>query len=483
MDFSKICKKTQEICDFLNESADFSKLRNIEKGMVKKYGKGAFGQGTFGVELEFDIEVEGEIFDESFFEENFRDEIKDSLFKYSRKFDSDFEDWINDKRYDIDRRNAWEYSNYGPIDPDTWEDENPPPDMDDYEDDDDDDDTERFEKDLEEWTDKRRDIEKDFEDWEKYSKDDLKEEFADEIVDKWNWGEYIYLDTDMLISNWKEEFLENEKERVTEFLESMGEKVGTFSSKETWDVGEDEGGIEVRSKHLTMKDFNTLYKLMKLIDRDYKTGGRFSAHVHVGVGDMDTFDILAMSTLVDEKSLLKDLSKDRIESGIGEYARLNDELHKKIISKLEDRTLRHSDTNKGVSGIINKFNTISFDRYFGTNLISYDVRKTIEFRYFSSEVVGDPKKFFKWIKYFLLLPQIAKTRKRIVLGNEKGNRVVLLRLSGNKIGVVYEHDYIKIKQNPHLKPQDLRTQTSDDDTISYKIRDYKSKKKQKEVGV
>ena len=439
----------------LLEKVSFDKLRNIERGLKKKHGQKAYGPGTFGVEFEFgdpdavDVDIDELIWDNE-------SEIVDYLERYEPgSFLSDYQDWMLDEHPSPQSVDDWEYDNPEPESLEDWESYNEMPKENDFEDlgdfeeaySDWDDQRDEIIQVRDSWEDEKSQIEDAYDEWER-DFDDYKEEFANHILNSDNLMEYLDHDEILdIVGN--DGGMSDEIENVRHYLRrELKQNVGYESSKTDWEVHED-SGIEIASRHLTMKDFPLVAKLMKHIYTNYSVSGNQSAHVHVGIEEMDDFDIIVMSTLVDEDALMNDLSPDR---ELGQWAQLNTVLHKRIIEKFENTI----ESSGKIMDVIDLRDLYKGSRYFGTNLQSTRRRNTIEFRYFSSQIVEDPKKFFKWIKYFLLLPQVAKSRKQAVLGNEKGKRIILKRLPGKKVGVIFEKNLQKIRQPQYIKPKDMK---------------------------
>lgn len=427
--------------DLLPEYVSFDKLRSVERGLKKKYGQASFGDGTFGVELEFSP---AEYLDIDEIIEAQRDDVA-RLIANERKFDSEYEDWLQEQREHIEGRygyDNWDDS-YGPPTVEIWEEDYPEPDIRDY------DDEQDFDVAHADWVDKRNDVENDYYRWDRYDREDYRDEFIDKIFSEDRVLEFVDEDDIRSLGNMDTEAQAEALDSVTEFLVMKGEKVGNAPKSDTWGVFyEHDNMIEVASRHLTMKDFNLLHNLMDMIYRHFATHGNSSAHVHVGVSNMDPFDVVAMSTLVDEKKIVKHIDPDR---NFSQWAKLKNSLHRHLSSRLVTKT-------DGQSTIIQLSDLLGHvDRYHGTNLEAFSQHSTIEFRYFSSKIAKNPKLFFKWIKYFLLLPQIAKTRKQVILGDKVGERIILKRLPHEKVGVVFEKNFKKIKQDPHLRPADIKS--------------------------
>jgi hypothetical protein len=65
----------------------------------------------------------------------------------------------------------------------------------------------------------------------------------------------------------------------------------------------------------------------------------------------------------------------------------------------------------------------------------------LEFRYFSSQIAPYPGKFQNWIKYFMLIPRIARSRDQFVIGKGEKFPMVFTRESKDKtkITILDEH--------------------------------------------
>jgi hypothetical protein len=192
----------------------------------------------------------------------------------------------------------------------------------------------------------------------------------------------------------------------------MHEKVNRETSTETeWNVGYDGNNIEIRSKHLNQNEFNLVDSICKFV-ADQSTSGKMSAHVHVGLpSDFDAYDLLAMTTLVDEDAIKMVAGKDR---SFSKFSKLRDSLHDAIFSSIKLK----SEFSYNVTYMSNEQlkNLLKFlDRNHGTNVSSILFHNTVEFRYLSSNIASDSNTFIEWIKYFLLLPKIAKSRNTILI--------------------------------------------------------------------
>jgi hypothetical protein len=151
-------------------------------------------------------------------------------------------------------------------------------------------------------------------------------------------------------------------------------------------------------------------------------------HVHIGVpSDFDMFDVLAMSTLVDEKAIKSAVAMDR---DFNSFAKLRRSLSNAIYNRIHEYMRRQSEnvpksftlTNAQMKEVLSHF-----DRNHGTNIAAFNEHKTIEFRYLGSDMADQ---VLKWISYFLLLPRIAKSRNQVKLDTIYNEQIVATRMPG-----------------------------------------------------
>ncbi len=185
-----------------------------------------------------------------------------------------------------------------------------------------------------------------------------------------------------------------------------------------WTLSEDSLGIvEIRSPILQAKDFDAVRQVGEMIRKE-KVTGETSAHVHIGMPpDTDPFDLLAMTTLVDEKSIKKDEGRER---NFDRFANLNRQVHKDLYDWLKPQEY-------SASQMMEKIGKLS--RYIGTNVTAWFSTRTVEFRYLSSRM--NPDKLIKWIDYFMELPNIARSRNQIRIQTREGAMVATRRHNGN----------------------------------------------------
>ena len=209
-----------------------------------------------------------------------------------------------------------------------------------------------------------------------------------------------------------------------EFLKSRGQTVGETASKSDWNVGMDGENIEIRSRHLTPSDFGIVKDLLSNYVRGHITHGETSAHIHVGLpSKFCPFAMFALSSLVDEEHLKKDISQNRHLS-LHRFAALRKSfetvINHSFINRLNNE--KKDAVNIPLWNFYHIVRGIS-SKHTGTNLLhvgdEVHQHNTIEFRYFSSDFKTDSdiSKFIKWIEYFILLPKVAQHRNRIKFGN------------------------------------------------------------------
>lgn len=421
------------IKEILLEAVPFDKATDIEHELRKKYDE--LEGYTFGVEFEFEPVIETEYLS--------RDDIAKKL---SDKFgmlggeslSRDYYDWITDQRNSaaaswsrrygtLDTINNYDDS-YGPMSVDTFEESIKEPQIDDYSTE------EEYNDAYNEYEEKKDEVESDYSYWERRNNiDDYIDEFISMLVRANTWTDYLD----------EEEFqvkdMEGSIDNAYEFINSLGENVRKDDKPDstTWAVGEDGPNVEIRSRHMsqTGHDFDIISKVGNWVS-DQATSGKTGMHIHIGVPrDFDMFDVLAMSTLVDEETIKKEVSVDRDFSS---YAKFRRTLVNNIFSRIYDYMRRTNDVEKLPKSFILTNAQVKelmahFDRNHGTNIQAFSEHKTIEFRYLGSDIAY---KVLRWINYFLLLPRIAKSRNQIKLDSIYGETLVATRLPG-KIQFTY----------------------------------------------
>jgi len=214
-----------------------------------------------------------------------------------------------------------------------------------------------------------------------------------------------------------------------------------------WTVGQDGPNTEIRSPILKKENMDQVDLVSAFVDHQITDSGT-GLHIHIGVPkDFDAFDLLAMTTLVDEEQVESDLRASKVRRDLG-FAKLRSEVSKNLIGVISRikfggqlQTKPFQMSNKELLETIN-----SADRYAGTNIKAFAKYKTVEFRYFGAH---NTKILPKWINYFLQLPAIAQKRNRIVLRAPlSGKKLYAIRMPGG----VTQFELIENSQRPTIKP-------------------------------
>ena len=411
----------------LKEYVSYKNQRDVETGLLAKYGEsGAYGPGTFGVEFEF--EPSGRNIDDA--------ELGSEIIRHASSYfiwrvlpsDPAFEDayreWVFEERSRVNRRfSIWGWDDaYGPPDADQWLEMNPKPEDEDA---------------VYDWEIAYNSADREYTRWERRDLDDYYEKFIDEMGDK-IWEYFSPVDVYHSLARAHPEQVRNidYSERTAdvdiraaqEFIQhDLGQELNSKTSTATeWNVDMDGDNVEIRTKHLTRNEIVYVEKTLEWVNDNYKTTGDTSAHVHVGLpANFSTYDLLAISTLVDEKAVKSAVGPDR---ALDAWAALRDGFTTKVSKKIEEYL-----NEKKISAVkmsddqLKKLVVPLMRKFVGTNISSTLERNTVEFRYFGSKV--SPSVLTKWIQYFMLLPRVAQTRNRIKLGN-----IVLIRGENGEVG-------------------------------------------------
>jgi hypothetical protein len=181
-------------------------------------------------------------------------------------------------------------------------------------------------------------------------------------------------------------------------------------------------------------------------------------HIHIGVpSDFDMFDVLAMSTLVDEKAIKSAVAMDR---DFNSFAKLRRSLSNAIYNRIHEYMRRQSEnvpksftlTNAQMKEVL-----ANFDRNHGTNIAAFSEHKTIEFRYLGSDMADQ---VLKWISYFLLLPRIAKSRNQVKLDTIYNEQIVVTRMPGKIKFDLFKTDEPRTSVRMPKEPADVIKQKS-----------------------
>jgi len=401
----------------VNEVIPFDKSDIVKVGLEKRYGVGELGAYTFGIEFEFAPSSTDEV-DE--------DKLRMELENNSRVHD-DFEEWLEVQRHESNDRlrkvDDWDNS-YGPMDVDTYDDLVIEPEMGDYDDED------VYKEEYKNWEDQRKNIVDEYKRWERGDRSNTMDEYITKLIRFDDWENYVNRDNISDMSSIEDDILD-----VTEYIrKEMGENVQPGDSTVNgWGVGPDGKNVEIRSKHLNQSEFDLVKKICNYVAKQNVSGGT-SAHVHIGLpADFDSFDLLAITTLVDEREIQNQVGPDR---ELSSWAQLRSALHNKIVDYLIRSTENQETKEKSFIIDNNKLFSIlnGLGRNYGTNISAMRSKGTIEFRYLSSQIAKNSDIFIKWIQYYLLLPKVAKSRNIVVLKQSVGSdsqNVTAVRGSGN----------------------------------------------------
>jgi hypothetical protein len=426
----------------------------VKSGLSKKYGSSELDSYTFGIELEFKPFRSVQELNE--------DKLTKLLLN-NQNFINSYEEWRIEQSKDLNKRwrgdiEKWDDS-YGPPAEDDWLDHNPEPEEKNFSNE------EEFQESYSVWKDTLSDIRYNNKKYDFYSHTD---DYIHILIGNDGWQEYV---NEVDVYDYEESMVGSiynaEKyisEKMNQFVTSDGDATETY-----WSVGEDGPNVEIRTKHLSQDEFNLVTQICHFVSYE-ETGGDTSAHVHIGLPkDFDAFDLLAITTLVDENSVKTDVGPER---ELSSYARLRTSLHAALINLIRKK----SKVTKNSVDISNEtfLSWISeIDRNNGTNIRSMSANGTIEFRYLSSDIAGTSDVLIKWIKYFLILPKIAKTRNKIVLSGaiegDVPNIITAVRLPG-KIQFIFSGKPV----TPNLPSDYIKTHT--EIPTSQKVADYKKQK-------
>ena len=398
--------------DLANEAeVPFSAGADVQQGLRAKYGEAELDAYTFGIELEFTPEegdyntydwdqVHIDMSQDDDVLEEYREHVKSERNRLNKNWNGNIEDWDD---------------SYGPVDGDTFNKYNPDPDRDAYDNEDD------YNAAYDAWRDKLDKVEKEYKYWKDY---DLYDNLSDFIT---TLDPFDYVDMDSYETKRFDmgQIVDNAIDYISDEMHQLVNK-GSNSNKTHWAVGPDADVVEIRSKHLNQNEFDLVKQICDYVTQ-HNTSGRTSAHVHIGLPkDFDAFDLLALTTLVDEKAIKATVGPDR---ALDAYASLRDSLHKSIYNVLmlkqgEKINKSFYISNKNVYSALE-----NIDRNHGTNVTALMKHGTIEFRYLDSRITSNPDLFINWIKYFLILPKIAQSRNKITLAG-LNNNIIVVRESG-----------------------------------------------------
>ncbi len=418
--------KRQELKDLIkkliSEAIPISKASDIEHSLRQKYDE--MDEYTFGVEFEFGPLTETQYISRDEIIEKLAD-IYGSRSNNGQALRSSFSDWLENERNDalknwlrrhgtIDSIDEYDES-YGPMSEDDFTDNFPEPDRQNFNSE------ESYNEAVTEWENAVSDIRYNYRQWERRGGgDQFVEDYFTLLSRSGDWTSYIderefqHVDMDDSIKE------------AGDYIDGLGEDVilGDRADKNTWAVGEDGPNVEIRSRHMrqTGDDFNIIKSVGNWVS-EQETSGKTGMHIHIGMPkDFDVFDLIAMTTLVDEDAVRNDSSLDR---DFAQFAQFRRSLHNRLVQLfVSDINEKKSFiiTNSGVKGIM-----YSLNRNYGTNIKAFEEHKTVEFRYLGSNIAD---KVLKWIQYFLLLPRIAKSKNQVVMKDIYGGTLFATRMPG-----------------------------------------------------
>lgn len=413
------------IKEVLLEAVPFDKATDIEYGLKAKYDE--LGDYTFGVEFEFEPVVEEQNLSTDQIIEKLSD-LMGSSYSYDNGLTDAYNSWVEEQRNEAARRwnrygtidNIDRYDEeYGPMSVDTFDSSVPEPVETDYATE------EEYNEAYKKYDEVRNEVDSEYTRWERRNQGDYVDEYLRLLARSGDWTDFVS-DSEMNVTD-----MEGGIDSAYNLLDSLGEDVRKDDKpdKDTWAVGEDGPNVEIRSRHMrqTGNDFNIISKVGNWVS-DQATHGKTGMHVHIGVpSDFDMFDVLAMSTLVDEKAIKSAVAMDR---DFNSFAKLRRSLSNAIYNRIHEYMRRQSEnvpksftlTNAQMKEVL-----AHFDRNHGTNIAAFSEHKTIEFRYLGSDMADQ---VLKWISYFLLLPRIAKSRNQVKLDTIYNEQIVATRLPG-----------------------------------------------------
>ena len=444
------------IRELLDEAVPIDLSTDIAHGLKAKYGRYELEEYTFGVEFEY-LPIIKEL-DPRFAADREVIETKLNSLLGSRNdagLSDGYDEWLSNNRQSA--AESWSRrahsigdlskydDDYGPIDLDTFDSVFPEPERSDFDSD------ESFQESYEEWEDARSNVDSEFSRWQRRDYNDYVDEFIKDLMHNDGWRSYISED---------EQYEMNPEVSIYEVINflttELGQDVeeGDKADKNTWAVGEDGNNVEIRSRIMrqTAEDYEVIREVADWI-YEQKTGGDTGLHVHIGVPhDFDAFDLLAMTTLVDEEAVQNEVGSDR---NLGSYAKLRRSLSNSLLNfitpaispdenETEIKPVHFTLNNQQVLDLIR-----NIDRNHGTNIKAFFEHKTVEFRYLGSE---NANRLLKWLDYFLLLPRVAKSRNKILLKSIYGEKMYAIRRPGGSIEFILERSPISKKRTKMTLP-------------------------------
>jgi len=296
----------------------------------------------------------------------------------------------------------------------------------------------QYQDEFEKWEEKKDEVQEEWDNWANSGESEAFSDFVQEIIYNRDWEQYIGEEPGDV------------QGKIDEYVEKLNE-IGIQTEEgdaegTTWGVGEDASGVvEIRTGILTTKDIPKLKQVLIMLSGEKLTNDT-SAHVHIGMPEnTDAFDLIAMTTLADEKQIKATVPKRAFR----DFAQLRPSISNELIYQIG----KSNKSNYTSEELLEKISMMGRD--FGTNLLAFKRHGTVEFRYLSSEVVANPEKLFQWIQYYLILPQIAQGRKQIVVTNNKGQKMIMTRMPNGMVNVSMDGR----PSQPSEPPSELRSQT------------------------
>lgn len=412
-----------------HEVFKFEKSGRVNRSLRKN---ASYKPGTFGIEIEFPYIREEELDSDQAFED------------FKEQYYDHFYETVSERDYGVINFEEWEENNPEPLDKYDWEDENPRP-----EDEDEEDKWVQIRDDIafthDEWEEEREKVLRAWQRWENHGREKAAREEM-RAADIW---EYLDKD-DYTIGGLKETTNE-----VGNILSNLGQTWKKGDATETdWGIGPDGDDIvELRSRYLTTKDFPMLLKLFSKLNSIIEHDINKSAHVHIGLQQykdgFNAMDLLGVIPTIDEKKIIDIAGEERVLGG--SWTKPNSVVTN-VITSLISHFFLNNNNIKEVVVSNERMNDLlrQLDRYMGTNLKSFFKTGTIEFRYLSSDILKNPKKFLEVIQYYLMLPEISRKKMQIKLSGDN-KTLYLTRMPGDKIKITTDAAI-----HPQMKVSDTR---------------------------
>ena len=299
----------------------FAKIEQIKTKMAQQH---SIPNGTFGVEYEYLPDTRNQEPDT----EDIIDALNSSWSRgHNQPLEDEYNTWLDNERSDIARQwlrygsqdiDQYDQS-YGPMSIETFDNTIHEPKQSDY------DSEEDYEKALSDYNDKRSEVEHDYSHWERKESYDYTDDFFEYLADN-NWEDFVEVELEV-----------DADAECTEAINLLSKHVaikreGRFDPN-MWTVSEDGPNIEIRSPILKKENMDQVDLVSAFVDHQMHDSGT-GLHIHIGVPkDFDAFDLLAMTTLVDEGQVETDLRASKVRRDLG-FARLRDEVSKNLINVL-----------------------------------------------------------------------------------------------------------------------------------------------------